>query len=175
MRFGNFTMVPTSNLDASSPKAIWSDHHQGQTSYLSNLGPQIPQASQIIKGKSRAQHLGSSNSKVWKHFLEIEHMKNKCETNYCSFLELRFTCRVNMPSTEHHPVTEHTSCADQRWWMNALIFKSILTGTPSLENMCSAFLHFTPRHLILVHGFGHRKVHFQNNCVQFWVWVNNFF
>jgi hypothetical protein len=40
--------------------------------------------------------------------------------------------------------------------------------------MCSAFLHFTPGHLILVRNFGHCKVHFQNNCVQFWVWVNTF-
>jgi len=40
--------------------------------------------------------------------------------------------------------------------------------------MCSAFFHFTPGHLILVPSFGCGKVHFQNNCVQFWVWVNTF-
>jgi len=136
-------MVPTSNLGAGSPKAIWSDRHQGQTSYLSNLGPQIPHASQITKGKWRAQHLGSSHSKVWKHFFQIEQMKNKCEINYCSFLELRFTCRVNMPPTEHHPVTEHPSCADQRWWMNALIFKSILTRCPVLKTVLSLFTFYS--------------------------------
>jgi len=88
------------------------------------------------------------------------------------------TPRVNMPPTKHHPVTEHPYCADQCRWMNALIFKSILklpyNRTPDVEKMCSAFLHFTPGHLILVYNFGHWKVHFQDNCLQFWVWVNTF-
>ncbi len=132
-------MVPTSNLGASSPKAIWSDDHQVQASYLSNLGPQIPQGYQIIKGKWRAQHWGTSNSKVWKHFFQNRTYEKKCESNYCSFLELRFTCRVNMPHTEHHPVTEHPSCADQCWWMNTLIFKSILTRCPVLKKFVQHF------------------------------------
>jgi hypothetical protein len=84
-----------------------------------------------------------------------------------------------MPPTEHHPVTEHPSCADQRWWMNALIFKSVLKWPydwmPNLEKMCLAFLHFTHGHMILVPNFGYGKVDFKNNCVQFWVLVNTFF
>ncbi len=86
--------------------------------------------------------------------------------------------RVNMPLTEHHLVIEHPSWADQRWWMNALVFKSVLKWpydqAAGLEKVCSAFLHFTHAHLILVLNFGHGKVHFKNNCVQFWVWVNTF-
>jgi hypothetical protein len=44
-----------------------------------------------------------------------------------------------------------------------------MIGRPVLKNLCSAFLHFTHGHLILVSGFGHGKVHLQNNCVWFWV------
>jgi hypothetical protein len=40
---------------------------------------------------------------------------------------------------------------------------------PNLEKLCSSFLHFTHEHLILVHGFEHGKIHFKNNCVEFWV------
>jgi hypothetical protein len=57
--------------------------------------------------------------------------------------------------------------------LNALIFKSILIGCPVLKKCVHPFyiLHLDTW---LVHGFGHGKVHFQNNCVQFWVWVNTF-
>jgi hypothetical protein len=49
-----------------------------------------------------------------------------------------------------------------------------MTRQPVLKKMCSAFLHCTLEHLILVLKFGGGKVHFKNNCVQFWVWVNTF-
>jgi hypothetical protein len=44
-----------------------------------------------------------------------------------------------------------------------------------LEKTCSIFCHFTPKHLIFMRGFEHGKLHFQNNCVQLWVWVNTLF
>jgi hypothetical protein len=82
------------------------------------------------------------------------------------------------PPTKHHLMTKHPYCAYQHRRMNAFIFKAFqndpMIRHSVFKKLCLTFLHFTLKHLILVCGFGCGKVHFQNYCVLFWVWVNTF-
>jgi hypothetical protein len=107
--------------------------------------------------------LVGSNSKMIAGELVVLYKLLSGSNSFCSRKDLSeiLQCRVKMAPTNHHPVIEHSSCANQCWWMVTILSCKHLnecnpmTKHPVFKNYVQCF------HIIQTKSC---------SCVQFWVW-----